>query len=773
MNPFLKGLVIIFLMAGCALTLTYLTLPWWLPSLVKAQLAQGWQLESLEFDYPVSSRLHINTLVLNGNPNAIGVGVTAHDLNLDIFQRSLDATNVNVSVVYTEPQKKAGAFTFDDLTIPTIFRPGKLPQVAIRTLRVDLQTDGNSTNSWLFENVQLERLNPDESRLNARLPLPLLDGLYAQIEIQVLHDSLKAQVQLHLPDHDKILQVDFQQGAGAEDSSSEISGRGDLQALQPLMMVIFPKVGLPLDKLKSIRGDVSFAGYFAGKDRQILDRARITARKVMIGMGKESLDLDLEIEAQREQDWIEIDFRSPGTFKVTVENGRISKRLNNFLPVIQEKNRSRETAHENLELTVETNSKITLPINAGLTGEFTGAASLELVSNLLDLSLELARDSQFQLDGPLAPPSLTGSGTISLKLETRQALTLNTPEPISLPLGANLQASGRLALDGYTVQFSESTRFKVFTPRLIADPESGKLDFHELGFSGVAKFSMPIGGDERAAGFHYSGSGELELGGSTVNVEGNVGSDDTIHGNVKISGEKVDFSLAESTLKGINFDINGKFNESLSGSGWFSIDRIALAAGLNLLQTRASVGLITPDTIELDNLQANFFGGTLSTDQLRISPLGLDDTQIKMMDIDLGQVLEYIDIGSLKGTGILDISVPAGSRGSDLYIRDGTFRAQGPGVLNYSGSMPTDSVENVGLSALENFHYSELDGTINYQPDGAYQLTVHLAGNNPDLFEGYPIALNLNINGKLPKAFEVLFLTGNFDQAVMDRIKQK
>jgi hypothetical protein len=144
-----------------------------------------------------------------------------------------------------------------------------------------------------------------------------------------------------------------------------------------------------------------------------------------------------------------------------------------------------------------------------------------------------------------------------------------------------------------------------------------------------------------------------------------------------------------------------------------------------------------------------------------------------MKDIDLEQVLEFIDVGGLTGSGKLELSLPAGSRGSSLYVRNGVFTANGPGILSYSGSISKSSVENIGLSALDNFLYDELSGTIDYQPDGSYQLKVHLAGSNPELYDGYPIALNLNIDGMLPQAFEVLFLTGDFEKAILNRIRQE
>ena len=242
---------------------------------------------------------------------------------------------------------------------------------------------------------------------------------------------------------------------------------------------------------------------------------------------------------------------------------------------------------------------------------------------------------------------------------------------------------------------------------------------------------------------------------------------------MNISGKALGFSLAESTIEGADFNISGKLDETLDGAGWLSIDRIGLAAGLDLLRTRVALSSMTPDTIKLDDLRAEFFGGQLSADHIWLSPEGLNDTLIKMTDIDLGQVLEFVDVGGLSGTGKLEISLPAGSQGYSLYVRNGVFQANGPGILSYSGSISQSSVENIGLSALDNFHYVELDGTIDYHPDGSYQLKVHLVGSNPNVYDGYPIAPNLNIGGILPEAFEALFLTGDFEKAILNKIKQE
>jgi hypothetical protein len=931
-----KRLSIVFLLLAAVLFSTYLALPLWLPLLVQTQLAQGWRLESLAFDYPFNSTLQVNDIVVGNRLDGIELRVTARDLNIDVYRPSLDVGRMDVDINFTESPAETTLFTLDDLRVPVIIRPGVLPQISIDSLRVNLQTDRKAGESWLFEDLRLDRNAPNAGRLKTTLPLPELEGLSGVIEIGLLHDLLEAHLQLQGPDNSKVFQIEFRQTAGNKDISSEITGQGQLQALRPLLMSVFHEPDSALDQLKRMEGQVSFEAHFAGSDEQILNEARIRAQNVTIGMENESLALDLDVQLLRQQDWVHINFLTPGTFHLNAQNEFASDWLSDLLPIARQNGSLLEGESENLDLTIEALSNFKLQTNAPFSAAFSGAASVKLSSTLLDLSLALAPESQFRMSEALAPQSLTGRGIVNIELQTEQALIFKTKASASMPQGASLLAAGLLELDGNTIRFAESTAFHAFTPRLIADFESERLDLHDLEFSGEATFMLPLAGNEPATEFQYSGNvqgqharisqsppghsaqtildsgamnlqmdfslsgdqigtngvgtlhtirmvpsgisasqvdlewskvdplaatgefrthtrglalslddgifqgidldvnftllsgsrvngrgdllvagdvsiplrfngkmgaddwlvnippsqlslrqaakaleisgvsipAELKLGDGTIDIKGSFKTGDTIQGNMVVKGKTLSLSLAESTVEGAEFNITGTLTDTFAGSGSFFIDRIKLAAGLNLFQTQALIVLMTPEIIELQNLQAEFFGGHLVADRIRLTPEGLTDTQIKLTGIDLGQILEYIDVGGLKGTGDLEISLPSGSQGSSLYVQKGAFRANGPGILRYSGSISAAPTDNIGLSALENFHFTELDGTIDYNPDGSYRLKVHLAGSNPDLYNGYPIALNLNIGGMLPEAFEVLFLSGDFDKAILGRIRQ-
>ena len=56
---------------------------------------------------------------------------------------------------------------------------------------------------------------------------------------------------------------------------------------------------------------------------------------------------------------------------------------------------------------------------------------------------------------------------------------------------------------------------------------------------------------------------------------------------------------------------------------------------------------------------------------------------------------------------------------------------------------------NLLLQALENFRYKDLRLTIDGRTDGEMDVGLHIAGANPDLYDGYPIEFNLNLEGEL------------------------
>jgi len=254
-----------------------------------------------------------------------------------------------------------------------------------------------------------------------------------------------------------------------------------------------------------------------------------------------------------------------------------------------------------------------------------------------------------------------------------------------------------------------------------------------------------------------------------IDIHGDIVVADEITAEMIIKGHEMGASMLESSAHKAGLALSTRYGNIISASGPVSIEAVALAGGVDVTNIRADLKLENMDTFGLKNLHAEVFDGQLHLDNLRFSANRIEDTTIELSHINLGRLLAFTDIDGLEGTGFLEVFLPTGSDETGIYVKNGTFSASGPGRLAYTKQGVAGS--NIGLQALENFHFNDLSGTINYQSDGAYQMAIHLEGKNPDLYGGHPIVFNLNIGGSLPELFEAMFMTGSFEESILKQIR--
>lgn len=268
---------------------------------------------------------------------------------------------------------------------------------------------------------------------------------------------------------------------------------------------------------------------------------------------------------------------------------------------------------------------------------------------------------------------------------------------------------------------------------------------------------------------HFDLPDFLKLIDGSIDVQGGIVAGDIMTANLLVKGSEIDASVLESKVRQVNFAFNTSYENSISAKGPVTISVIELAGGVDVAEVKFELNLQNPDTFSLDNLQAEVFDGQISLDRLRFSGNSIEKTTVALDNINLGRLLAFADVDGLSGTGNLQISLPLESDQSGAHIEDGTFHSMGPGLLAYKQEGVASG--NIGLQALENFHYQDLSGTINYQSAGAYMINLRLEGENPDLYGGHPIVFNLNLGGSLPDVFEAMFITGNFEEAVLMQVK--
>lgn len=122
-------------------------------------------------------------------------------------------------------------------------------------------------------------------------------------------------------------------------------------------------------------------------------------------------------------------------------------------------------------------------------------------------------------------------------------------------------------------------------------------------------------------------------------------------------------------------------------------------------------------------------------------------------DIDLAELLKLADVDGLSGTGRLSGEVPVTITRDHQFVKAGSLRAsQAGGTLTYKGGVGSAATgANAGsailFKALDGFQYKTLETTLDGDLAGTLSLQVHLKGSNPQLYDGYPIELNVSSDG--------------------------
>jgi hypothetical protein len=124
--------------------------------------------------------------------------------------------------------------------------------------------------------------------------------------------------------------------------------------------------------------------------------------------------------------------------------------------------------------------------------------------------------------------------------------------------------------------------------------------------------------------------------------------------------------------------------------------------------------------------------------------------------LDLGELVGRLAISGLDARGTLDGTLPVRLLdGVELEITDGRLAARGPGVVRWRPAEPPAALAGAGgggdilLQALRDFRYDALSMTLEGRTDGEMRGRLSIRGRNPDLYDGYPVELNVNLEGRL------------------------
>ena len=240
----------------------------------------------------------------------------------------------------------------------------------------------------------------------------------------------------------------------------------------------------------------------------------------------------------------------------------------------------------------------------------------------------------------------------------------------------------------------------------------------------------------------------------------------------QISIKDMLFKFGENEIQGLNMTQKLTSISPLQFHSDVVVDSINFSSGLTIDNLSAKINASSSENVVIENVKGELLQGQIAAKNLSFDSEGLQKSVIQLNEISLTELVFFMDIEGLYAEGKINISLPLSTKSGSPVIKNGVFNSIEKGIIKYStGEIDPQTDENIALQALRNFHYNSLDGTVSYNKVGKYHIKLHFLGSNPELYDGYPIDFVLHLRGELTGVFRSLFLTGSFDDAVMQQVK--
>lgn len=236
----------------------------------------------------------------------------------------------------------------------------------------------------------------------------------------------------------------------------------------------------------------------------------------------------------------------------------------------------------------------------------------------------------------------------------------------------------------------------------------------------------------------------------------------------------LDAKVFEAEIRGATASIKVTDLINLSTDFAVSIPEVKTATNLDIRRISVN-GSRRGDVIDINDARLEALGGAFNLEPGQLT-LGKDSTLVlKVSGLALESVFQTLDVDGLSGSGHLHGEVPILIYADGIEITDSKLETDGTGFLKYlpGGEVPTPELDNIALKALRDFRYDSMTVNLNYTRNGDYHVRARLKGHNPELYNGYPIAFNINLNGNLPGMLRAAVLTGDFDKEVLKQVQSE
>lgn len=220
----------------------------------------------------------------------------------------------------------------------------------------------------------------------------------------------------------------------------------------------------------------------------------------------------------------------------------------------------------------------------------------------------------------------------------------------------------------------------------------------------------------------------------------------------------VSFMTDAVTVEGLDshISLDGLLPPSTQPGQEITVRRIDPALPLDDVAIRFQVEPAELPRLRLEEARARFAGGRLSVAEAVLDPSRTHhDLSVGVDGIDLALLLNLVKVEDVSATGRLTGTIPIVITDGGVAINNGQLASEGPGILRVQSEAAAAALGAAGeqvvlmLSALEDFHYDALSGTLDMGTDGDAAIMIRMQGHNPAVLEGYPFAFNIGLSGNL------------------------
>lgn len=374
-----------------------------------------------------------------------------------------------------------------------------------------------------------------------------------------------------------------------------------------------------------------------------------------------------------------------------------------------------------------------------------GRFSLTLDRDMLraDATLDSLKVAQHRTGGaPLYFAPTAAAGTASLAGDdARFSFVMTTPEGYRLGTGAGTHdmktASGEMAFDFTGLRFAPGG----LQPNRLFPALKGIIDAADGQAAGRLRFGWSPDGVVSGAEFSLD---NVSFGGPTRAVTRT----SSVSGAVSLSSL---FPLRTDGLQTITV-------------GAADLDALQLEDGV------ISFELPGDDTFRLARGEFPWFGGALGVYEATASMAGQAEIPLKATNVDLRQVLEYVNVNGLSGEGVLSGELPLIFEDGKARIVDGYLHSEGEGAIRYSGAA-TDQAAAAGQEAeiafdiLRDLRYRSMAVRVSGPLDGRLSFKIEFNGTGEVRVRNQPLVREGA--GRVPVLYTI-----TLDAALLELLQQ-